>query len=850
MDDIDYVSRDMRDTVRDWRGNSIKLVTVVPTLEQMIEQLRYKNAWVKLYRGMALPDDEERRMERRNLLSDAVVSVETYTQGANEFGVKYNALLLSGMATRELGAWPQALKYYEQALVQQAPAAVQLQARFEIARTLAEQAAASETPDFIASLKALDDFRRVAPQLVGESNHRAVDAQAAFLENHIYELAASSTTDKEQAAQYDLQAQQALLAFLDKYPQQDVQNAFYDMIATKYRDRTDYENLNSVILLAVARSEVASGKAAGLSKANDLLQMVIKREDTISEKARPLALWELGMLNNRLRRNDQSAEHFMRLASEFPKHSLAPIAARNAVISYKAVIDERSRQNEIIPVKRREMFIEALNTLLGKWGDKDDNAEWYAELGWQHSELADVAGDEQGSEHLAKAADAFERVPADSPGATEARFQALAARARLVELKNLSADQRRVEANRIAGELHAYASKVRPLAQQAQDPGEAKTLREWGAQAEFIRARLLYEQMDQRRLAMEALEQLPQRWPNTSVLVAAQQMRIQKLIEESGEAGQSAKLDRAIEMVNKFRDDHPAEAEALMSLTVNEIRQRIDQLRLAGRDADARKYGEAYLKFAKVLYDKAASEKVEAEKMYGIQQMYADALLAAGNAEDAIKLFEQCRQINERRREQRLEQVSQRYKALISQCREASTNLTRLQGLAKQYFERLKALGIDKASVGPAMNVEIALQQLSKVQQDNPQAQPEAMSLLSRVLVEAYEHLQGIEKNSIPTDATNLHGLARAKAQMGNHAESLELYKQLLGGLNASRHAALYWRLQLEQAETIVAGFADDARSMRRLAYRIVQLREQDRQMGGLFERFEAVRTQASKLAE
>lgn len=839
MASMEGLVSDIQMTVEDWRADAEKLVTVVPELDDLRLAVKYRASWARLYRGMALPDDQANMAERRRLLNAAMVDVESFARDTNDSGVKYWSLLLMGMAARENGLHEQALRMFKDASVAEAEAPVRVQAQFETARTLAESG------QFDKAIKGVEDFRKNGVEILGKSGKLQVDVKAALLKHYTYEMQAAREKDKAQADKYAMSAKQALLAFLDEYTDPAVQASFYDIIAMKYRDRADYENLNSVILLAVAMQKAAQNTPEALAESAKMLETIAARQDDLAPRARPLALWELALAANRRRENVKATQLFAAVAKEYPDHPIARRAALNAVISQNGILQERVASNAVIDAKLRQGMIDALEVLLGKWGQDSEASKWYSELGWQYQRLADTVEESQAPALIAKAINAFEKVPAGTPEAMEGKYQSLQLRAQLARL-NVK-DNPKAAPEKLTEDLRQYAGEARKAASAAQDKRLAKSFAEWGGKAAFLRAELMYEQLDRQEPALQAAREVRKDWPGTEAVVLSQRFEIAKLIEQARQGKGQDKLDQAIGLVKTFSEEHPAEAEQLLAMIVSQLRERIMDLRMDVTKAqDLKSYQDVYMQFAQVLYDRARQENLPPDRLYGVKQMYASALLEQGKGAEALALFQETSAFERKRRDVEIAKVNAEFDAKVKALDAASRNSAALADRVKEFFDLLSDLGLRKNDMGVAIDVELAAAQLAAVppEQDATAAQDQVV----RYLKDGLKRLRQAKINAVPLDANNVHGLARAYRAVNQYDKSLELYHQIVAGINRQALPKLYWLTQLERAETTLAGYAKDAATMRKLATLIKQLQKDDPRMGGLFGRFGEIERQATEL--
>jgi len=824
---LERLNRQVEDALMDWRADLKKLVTVVPELEDLREAIRYKSAWIRFYRAAALADGSE----KRRLLNDAIVDAEKFAAGDASSGVKHWSQLLIGMCARELNEHDRAAEALGKANVPQATSGVRVQALFEAARNLIEWG------KFAEAVKAVQNFRTEGMELLGRTRELEVDVKSAMLENYLYDSwARAEQKDDPKASGRHLQAaQRVLVDFLAKYDDKpDIKSAFLEVFATKYRDREDYDNLNSTMLLAVATYERRQGTLESLTKAEKLLRIVLERDDDISRSVRPEAILELALMLNARRRNVEAGRLFMQLAGEFPDHRLALQAAKNAVISFNGVIEARRRDRALISRKLRQDFARALEVLLGKWGRREDLAKWNFDLGWQYQKLAG----ESDYELMSKAVAAYDRVPARLPESMEARYLALELRVKLLDGPAKTRD----DPQSLVGMLDRYARDAAEAAEIAKDKSTAQSLREWGALAAFWATKVLYEKLSRKFAALERLKHLPEKWPDTEVLPIIWEFEIGKLVEQEQTA-------EAIEKVESFRKKYPGKAEALIQLVVRQIRRRIEDLRNdPSKEAELRKYQTAFDRFAGELFASAVKKNLPPDKMYPVEQMRAESLLEGSKPDEALKLFQKCADYDAKRRQAMAEKIDKTFDARIAAVKRAQGNMELTKKAANEYFQLLERYGRRAEDVTEAVNLTKAIEFLDR--SNTSRQQEQRLEVVSRTLLEALTALARARKRELPVDARNIRGLARANVALKNYPRAMELYKGLVDGMDKAEHPETYWSVQLERCRCMLEAFRDNRKQLKRLKILIRQLRMEDPQMGGLFGKFNAVQAEADRLSK
>lgn len=836
------LDRDFDNTLIDWRTDLKMLVTVLPDLDALQTELRYKQAWIRFYRALALDDGSE----KQDLLRDAIATALRFAAGDDRSGVKYWSWLLAGMCTRELGDdYALAWRRLRLAAASEAGPAVRFQAMFEIARNLAESG------DYRRALEAIGRFQAAGSELLGGKRQVEVDVHVAMLKNYVYHRWATSSNDPASVA-HRAMADKALLDFyLAHQDTPAVARAFLGIIADKYAGVDDLQQADSLVLLALAANAPAGGRTSGgrtsggrtggertsvrtgggrtsEKSAESELRTIIERKDDLSRAIAPDAMWQLAILLNDRRANIEAGRLFIKLSREFPAHRLALPAAKNAVFTFNGIIQARRRSGAAIAANLRGEFVAALETLLSRWAGQGDLAKWYFNLGWQRQKLAG-SGDYR---LMAKAAAAYELVPADRPEWMYARHLALRLRVRLLDAPGSGPS----DAKRLADALERYAHQAGVQAGLCR-PGQRKAdLRRWGALADFWRAKVLYERLDDQAGALVMLRNIPDAWPDSDILPTVWEFEISKLVAQK-------RTDDAIAKVEAFSKKYPAQAMSLMRMVAGQVRVRIRQMKSspaqAGRLAT---YKQVFLRFAKKLYANAVKQGLSAKEKYPAAQMLAEASLLAGQADEAARLFEQCARQDKAWRQAKIDRIDADFDKKIQAARSAGKNADAARRLVQEYFAALgnSAGGRDE---GFGLSLAKAVSFLNKANTTSEQSA--RLKIVIDTLVECLNERRDEQTQAVPIDAINVAGLARSQMAKKNYHQALKYYRELLDGLDRNDAPDLYWSAQLDRSSCLYELFKADKSQMRRLVTLIRQLSLIDSSMGGLSGRFEAISSRA-----
>lgn len=378
----------------EWRAEMSIWIVVMREVRGLEAETKYYAAKIRFFHGMAAKHTKTGRRDLRAVEPRA----ETFIEGSHGRFAKQQSELLIARALRELGRHDAADKMLARITGPGVSADLRMVVEFErvrnrieYGRTLAKDGKSGNEKygQIPAMLKA---FRSTASKLVADvSLRRRAELRATLLGHYLYESRAASEKNKSKAAAYGVKAQEALLGFLDKYDDEAVQDAFYEIIYTKYRDRKDYDKLSSVVLMAIAShdftlAENDKANTAALRTAMEVLGKIYKRSDKVSKRVRPLVLWKLAFIMNYKRDNFSSARLFAELATEFPAHKLAYKAAMYARSVIHDHYQQAERANQVADNLRR-LYIKIFNVYCGgkNWRDRKEVLPWNFQLAEQQA---------------------------------------------------------------------------------------------------------------------------------------------------------------------------------------------------------------------------------------------------------------------------------------------------------------------------------------------------------------------------------------------------------------------------------------------------------------------------------
>ncbi len=599
----------MQMTRDDWAGDEEMLVTGdIWKLEELINEARYRGAWIRFYRGMVLPASSA---ERGPLLQQAIEAVADFANAEdNASGVKFASLLLSGMAARELGEWHNASSFLNRAADKDA-GPLRLKAMFEMARALIEQRLFDQASSFIQA-----DFATVGRQAVGEV---AVEMQSSLLKSRLLEAQAQSLKppDAQKSERLMGQSIQVLLDFIEKRP--EYREAFMEVIAPKFEGR-DAADQPPEIQVALGVWQYNKKTPEGMARAARLFETV-RADPKAGDSAHATALWYLGVISNVERKNLQAGMYFRELAEKHPRDTRAEEAAWNALRSLNGILVERKTEPRDLGKEFVEQYAGVLKVLTDGWASTSREVRLkYYDLGTQYEVLG----------RTTEAIDAYLKVPSDSELYLPSRYRILDLRVQDLLDKPLPSEAKRQLATNLVTELRSYRARAREYIDQVKeaDPERAKQVRSWAARCHLLEAQLCKDVLDDAPQAIRLAQQAARDWPEVPDIEAVSQQFVVRVLLETGQT------DQAIGILEKLKG-----AEDLLVEMINQIRVRIDRLELqaeADSQAQLRKYRQAYRAFAERLYDSAQGRNLTPEQMYPFEQALAGAL-EQGSQEDATR---------------------------------------------------------------------------------------------------------------------------------------------------------------------------------------------------------------------
>jgi hypothetical protein len=853
INDVYDLRDEMNNRLGDWRAK-FEYAVLAPRLGELYNTLRYQSGWLLFYRAIAIDD----RQKRLNLLNDAIAAIMEFAEGDADSGIKYWSCLLVGMSMRELGMtelavsqqraaanFKDAEKWLRQATVDDARAPAQMQAHFELVRTLIEAGRYSDAE------KAVDEFGKVVGKLLGPEGALDVDLSKTMLESYLYNSWANSAKGRDAKLEKDCRdkGQASLMGFTQRHPDPELQVRFFQIVARGFAGRDDYPNIPSAILYAMSVDMVSRGTEASKAEAAKALENLRSREDafakTNSAKIDELYFWLLANSAD-MQEKLASAKGFVALARGKGGTDEGLSAALNAVAIYSQLIEARTKAGSGYE-DIRPQFIEALKVLLGdeKWRANPKAASWQLDLG-MHSHQASMPLPRESKEKMALLKDAvaaYRAVAADSDAYMYAQRLALEAQVSILDLTAASAERSQLAAD-LVKRLTDYAASAAAKAADAKSPETARSLRDWGSNAEFRSAEIMYEELNRKAEAVKLVDGISEKWKDTPIVRDCLIFKIQKLMEQN-------QTDAAVAAVRALEAQYPQDAPELMRHLMKDIREQIDRLHRDGQAAATlASYRKTYYEFAKKLYDKGVEQKLPAEKMYSLEQGLADALLETGQPQEALVIYERLIGGEKKMLESRQAEIVQKVAAWQKELERARGNITAVRKLAAEFPDVLKVSGMDSQRSRWGVMVQSADKYLADLPADaTPQDRDWRLKNVADRLGDGYAGIGKTLTERLPMDLTNLRGQTRCLRALKKYDDAARNYRRICAGIDQTKYPAIWWDAQLEYTECVLEGYGSDAKVMKTLAVYIGELRGNDAKMGGREAEFQACLRKARQAA-
>ncbi|MFP4355128.1 MAG: hypothetical protein ACLFUJ_08370 [Phycisphaerae bacterium] len=852
-----------------WSTKPVMVVLYSQKLEEMKDRAALRGGWIRFYLALSLKNnpDQNIQSERISLLRQAIESFQRFIPTNRRFPqAKWPAHLVTGMASREMNDFERARNNLQAVQDDQAPSIFRFQGAFELAKVDIDQALylvsrAEQLEDSNAKAQAAEARRQAtgiferSPQKieafveVGDEafgkNHHFTDMYSALLTSHLYQSwAGTIQNDDAKVAELQAKAQKPLIAFFETHKDnQEVLLHFSSILAAKFAGRDDVENLNAMILYAMALQARARKTDSGNDQARKLLEIISQRDTPAAENLKPNVRFMLAELEYAKLNAIPAAKLFEQVARDYPENDLAFQAALNAVIILNQLAEDRSRETGgKVPAQLRAELISALELLLiegpDPWAEKEGVEKYWFELGWNREKLARFRSQAEGLELLSKAIDAYQKVPADQPNYLQARNQQLWIR--VTRLRFASDEQQAAQAGPLAQDLLRFVEELTAELPNVQEDDRKQLMRTWAAMASFHAYRIQYNMLDRKDVLVK-VQQLPEKWPDTGVMPLAAGFYIEKLIEQQ-------RIDEALAQLEKHQSSLDVEdARPLFVRVLRETQKRLDDLANDPQyQEEIDRYRKVYYRASDWLYRQAMQNNAEGLDLYTAEQAYAFALQQGGKYEEALELYNKLLDQEEKKRQEEVDKIKDRLNPLLEEAKEAG-NTQDVENIYQRFVKVLEEDEIEAVRLRPMQPLEFSMQRLDEAQ--TQQQVRAAVEEASRRLAEAIQYYRKYQIDRVAVDPYNVLGVARSKAGLGELDEAMEGYVLLTRGLSPEVNEELFWQVWKEYSLLLIEKKGSDATEMKKLLRNLELLLKRDPDFGGYQSEFLRILQRVRQLA-
>ncbi len=840
---LEDLKGDIGRALREIRGNSDSVsVLVVPRLEVLQLQVDYYVSWGNYWFVTAmLMEPGEDQGGNDQLLVDAIDYIQPFVEN-EEYDVQVPATILTAMCRRQLGQADQAVELLRP-LIRNAelPTWTRIEAIFETARCFADK---GDRIRFEEAVKLLQTTE--AANLGGEEGRIQMLFYGMLLERYYQTVQGDPTA-----------AERVLVEFYKA--NEDLQWSVLSMAEEVYRGVSD-EDAPAIALMARANEAAFSGAADSLEKTLELCDAIEARPGELAVPFKPEAR-TLAAQMDPTPPSWEDVEERLALIGDDPGNERAMIWANNAAHDAVRIMAGELASSEFgeagIPAQSRVLFGQVLTTMLTRedWLEADPYLQrWYLDLGHNiyYQAAAKELDDPEASDALyTEAIEAWESYPAVMGDREmyvayfEAGYAALELR-RYLFRRHLLLDpefaatpEARFEAEDLRQKMVTYASEAHARWGNMPAGPDKDIVEVWGSKAGLWAAELAYSPVGDIAGASREVGELKTLWSeNSPVLSNAVELAIRIDVDRG-------LVDEAMAKLDAFAAENPDRSVELINLVINQIQNRINELRYEpGQEEALDDQRRSYYSLATQMFNEVASLPVE--DRYRETQIYADALSEYAHAEgdtsyaqQGLELISECFALREAEREAHEIAVNEEFDRLAAALAEAN-DIPMIDGRREALNSKrlelealLAAEGLGPAGFGAWAQVQAAWDAIQNQAADASDAIRVAnLDRLSRELGMAYESRRRALAARRPVDPENYFGLARCYAAGEEYGQAYGRLRELATMLDPKVNGDLYWVAQLERVQAGKQAFWDDADKLKALLGSITQL---DDKTSGLF---------------
>ncbi len=586
------------------RREKFLVLGLLDPLETLPDQLAYRLGWADVYLarygGQGAPDDA-------GVLAEAVERFSRLTDADAPMLAARSRLGLA-LALSEQRRYADASAAFREVLRRRVPAALEAQCRYFWARNEILAGRFSQARTVLRPL-----VEAGATDKGGAVRFYRSLAEIWFARSRLFEaerlsrLAGAGGGDAVLRRRIRMLRQQGLLELHRLAQRGAAWRALVQLhVAQHIRFDAPPDDLAPVEVLFVAEHQLDAGRP---ERAAALLRAALKRPD-LPQTLRTELLAALGQTEMRRGRYAEAAEAFEQLL-ELPLPD-----ERGAQIALEAVQARLRLARQSRRPQDARRLAERIDRVLKRWPQHPQRSR----LLWTRAVALWEAGDD------AAAADAFARIPADSPHAAEAAFRRVMALRRGFERRRgrLDPEELHRQAERIAQQLLAFA-------QRAQRSGDATLAREHVAEALVSAAEVYVEGGPELApAALNVLADFERQYPDSRLQARVLAVRIQAYLA-------AGDLDAALRRIDDYiRAAPPAQVGPLLARVADALLRRLPERREQADEAEARAAASAIPVFRR-LRDWAAGKPDRRRYLGAATYALARALYIAGRYGQALR---------------------------------------------------------------------------------------------------------------------------------------------------------------------------------------------------------------------
>lgn len=579
-------------------------------------EVDYYRAWVCYYRALL----GNQASEQKQLLESAVeylrrciatdrANTNADTGDRSAFGQK--AVFLMSKVLRRLNHLSQADKMLSYLETQKLSEQSAYQVGLERCRLLATQshydmalAGLGQVGEWCAGKKAFDQL--------------PVRLTLAYLQCSIQAAKAAKLAeagDIPAARQISRQRLEGLAKIFRLQTSSQVRGIIYEQVRkTRLADVPD-ESMADLELLAMGVGLAGQGQTQAALKFFDEL---LSRTDSAQLPLHAEALAQAGQAAQE-QRPLLACNYLDRLVKKFPDSPQAQPGLILAVQISAKLCQDRPRDQAV-----EELCFKALERLMSRYPTSEQAKQW--RFYW--ASLLSKRGE------LAKADEQFEQISKQHPSYVQARYYQLDLRRQLINRQ--ASPGKNLAYTSLAQDFFALASYVRTSTAPAKH--DDKTVQGFGARARLEAVRIFCVELNEPQTALRYLDSFAADFAGQPQLLSqAQRYRVVALSE-------LGRLDQAGRLTIQMLRDDPAQTLEIADAMLRRMDQKFEDSTSDDISADDKQLAHCWMQLAQARLDLAqksdSPDQQKAQSVLTAKEMLARAMLAAGELDEALNIFE------------------------------------------------------------------------------------------------------------------------------------------------------------------------------------------------------------------